>query len=147
MRSLLDALLDDVMGRTLGGSTTVRGFEPAIDVRSDESHIRFELDVPGVPLKDLSIELANGVLTIEGERRFRASESREQVLLGRAYGRFSQSLVVPDWADADQLTARLEDGVLTIEIPKRESARLRKIEVLGPGEGPKQLGGKGDDES
>ncbi len=133
------------MGAAFGGSTAVRGFRPAIDVRSDESAIRFELDVPGVRLADLNIVLAGGVLTIEGERRFRASESREQVLLGRAYGRFSQALVVPEWADADQLTAKLEDGVLTIEIPKRESARLRKVEVLAAGSAAKQLG-EGEDE-
>jgi HSP20 family protein len=130
---------NDRMGAAFGGSTAVRAFEPAIDVRSDESAIRFELDVPGIRLSDLRIELAAGVLTIEGERRFRVSEGREQVLLGRAYGRFTQSFVVPDWADVEKLTAQLGDGVLTIEIPKRESARLRKIEV-------KALGGKAGDE-
>lgn len=131
--------------RWFGASTNVRGFTPAIDVRSDESHIRFELDVPGVHLQDLRIQYEKGVLRIDGERRFVAAEGREQVLLGRAYGRFSQEISVPDWADVDRLTARLDSGVLTIELPKRDSRRV--IPVLTGHSATKMLGpGKSDDE-
>lgn len=139
-------LLDDLMGTTFGASTAVRPFQPAVDVRTDDLSIWYELDIPGVKLEDLDIHLENGVMTISGERTFVPSPDREQrVLLGRPYGRFSQSFVVPDWADLEQLEARLSDGVLTISVPKREAAKRRKIQVL-PGAHAKQLTGKSDDE-
>lgn len=134
-------LLDDVMGASLGGSTAVRSFAPSVDVRSDESSLCYELDVPGVKMEDLDIEYENGVLTVSGERKFSSRESKSQrVMLGRSYGRFEQQFAVPEWADVDKLEARLEDGVLTITMPKRESARARKIRILGSSNGAtKQL--------
>lgn len=138
-------LLDDVMGSTSGASTAVRSFTPSVDVRVDESGIAYEVDVPGVKQEDLAVECENGKLTVSGERKFFSRDDKGQMLLGRGYGKFSQSFVIPDWADVDKLEAHLDSGVLTVTMPKRESAKPRKIRILGPSNGEsKQLGESSD---
>lgn len=129
------------MRAAIGGSTTVRSFSPAVDVRSDDASITFLIDVPGVKLDDLDVEVVDGVLTVRGERRFASGGAGERLLLGRGYGRFERAFRLPDWADADALAAKLEEGVLTVTVPKAERARPRKIRVTNGGE-TKQLESK-----
>jgi HSP20 family protein len=136
--SALDRLFDDVMGSAFGTATSVRAFEPAIDVRTSEDEVRFVCDVPGLKQEDLEITLEDHLLTIKGTRRYEARE-HEQVMLGRAYGAFRRSFTLPDSLDGESLSASLDDGVLTVRIPKHARAKPRKIEI-GNGHGVKKLG-------
>lgn len=135
--SALDRLFDDVMGSAFGTATSVRAFEPAIDVRTTEEEVRFVCDVPGLKQEDLEITLEDHVLTIKGARRYEARD-QEQVMLGRSYGAFRRSFTLPDSLDGDHLSANLEEGVLTVRIPKHARAKPRKIEITS-GHGVKKL--------
>ena len=127
-----DRLLDDVMGASLGTATNRRTFVPEIDVLAQEGRVEFVCDLPGVKREDLDITVEGRVLTIKGLRRFDGDRVKSsQVLLGRSYGSFSRSFNLPSDLDTEHLTANLADGVLTIEIPKHEKARARKIEIGG----------------
>jgi HSP20 family protein len=135
--STLDRMLDDVMGSAFGTATTSRTFDPAVDVRANDSEVVFVCDVPGVKEDDLEVTVENHVLTIKGTRRFEGKEN-EQVMLGRAYGAFSRAFTLPEYLDDANLTANLENGVLTIRIPKHAKAKPRKIQI-GSGSHAKQL--------
>jgi HSP20 family protein len=126
--STLDRMLDDVMGSSLGTATSARTFDPAIDVHASDDEVVFVCDVPGIKQDDLDVTVENQVLTIKGTRRFEGKEGR-QVMLGRAYGSFSRSYTLPEYADHENLTARLADGVLTIRIPKQPKAKPRKVQI------------------
>jgi HSP20 family protein len=126
--SMLDRMVDDVMGSMLGAATSARTFEPSIDIRANDDEVVFVCDVPGVKGEDLEVFLDNHVLTIKGARKFEAREN-EQVVLGRPYGAFSRSFDVPDYFDGNNLSANLADGVLTIRLPKHASAKPRRIPV------------------
>ncbi len=126
--SSLDRMFADVMGSMLGTATSPRTFDPAIDVRADDSEIVFVCDVPGVRQEDLDVTVDNHTLTIRGTRKFESKEG-EQVMLGRAYGSFERSYALPDSLDDDNLSADLADGVLTIRIPKHAKAKPRKIQI------------------
>jgi HSP20 family protein len=135
--STLDRLFDDVMGSAFGTATNSGNFDPAIDVRANDSEVVFVCDVPGVKQGDLEITLENHVLTIKGTRKFDSS-ANEQVLLGRSYGAFSRSFTLPDSLDEDNLAANLADGVLTVRVPKHAKAKPRRIQI-GGGSDAKQL--------
>jgi HSP20 family protein len=135
--STLDRIVDDVMGSTFGTATNLRTFEPAIDVRTNDSEVIFVCDVPGVKQEELEVTLENRTLTIKGTRKF-DSKDNEQVMLGRAYGSFTRSYTLPDFLDDANLAAELADGVLTIRIPKHARAKPRKIQI-GGGSESKQL--------
>lgn len=128
--STLDRMLDDVMGSAFGTATNARTFEPTIDIRTNEDEIVFVCDVPGVKRDDLEITLESRVLTLTGSRRFERKEG-EKVMLGRSYGTFKRAFTLPDHVDEANLTAQLDDGVLTIRIPKQAKAKARKIAILG----------------
>lgn len=134
----LDRMFDDVMGSAFGTATNNRSFDPAIDVRSNDTEVTLVWDMPGIKQEDLEITLANHVLTIKGTRRFDGKEN-EQVMLGRAYGSFTRSYNLPESLDEGKLAAELADGVLTVRIPKLPEAQPRKIQVT-MGSNTKQLG-------
>lgn len=139
--STLDRVLDDVMGSAIGTATNSRSFSPAIDIHSDEKEVVFTCDVPGVKSDDLEVTLENHVLTLKGMRRFERKEN-ERIMLGRTYGAFARAFTLPDAVDESNLSAHLENGVLTIRLPKHPKAQPRKIPILSNGSGsePKQLG-------
>jgi HSP20 family protein len=129
--SLLDRVVDDVMRGSYGTATNPRNYQPEVDVRSGEDRIVFHFDVPGVKKEDLEITLEKDILTVKGSRKFQAGNPKEQLLLGRSYGTFTRSFSLPDYLDHEHLTASLADGVLTVEIPKGQKAKPRRIQIGG----------------
>ena len=136
--STLDRMFDDVMGSMLGTATSVRTFDPSIDVRSNDSEVVFVCDAPGVKPEDLEITVENHVLTIKGARKFESKEG-EHVMMGRAYGSFTRAYSLPAYLDDANLSANLADGVLTIRIPKQEQAKPRRIPIGKGAPAAKQL--------
>jgi len=130
---LLDRMVDDVMNGSFGTATNAKSFVPQVDVRSNDDRVRFSFDVPGVKKEDIEITLERGVLTVKGARQFEAGTAKEQLLLGRSYGTFTRSFSLPDHLDEEKLAANLVDGVLTVEIPRLQKAKPRKIEINGNG--------------
>ena len=126
-------LFDDVMRSAFGTATSSRSFTPDIDVRVDDDRVVFHCDVPGLSIEDLDVTLANGTLTLKGARKFEGTRDKEQIMLGRPYGAFERSFALPDAVDAEHLSARLANGVLTLEIPKSPKAKPRRIEIRDGG--------------
>lgn len=119
----------------LEGSTT-GGFaiwSPAIDVIERDGRFVVRADVPGLSPDDIRLEVRDGALVLEGERRQEIEvEGEEGVYRSeRMYGRFSRVIPLPEAADLDKAAARFENGVLEIEIPLREDAQRRRIEIQG----------------
>src|SRR5579875_2696348 len=93
------------------------GFTPTADVEeTDEAYI-VELELPGVKKGDISVEASDRRLVVRGERR---EQARRGILRrrGRVTGHFHYELSLPGDLDVDRIEARLEDGVLTLQIPK-----------------------------
>lgn len=124
--SALDRMFDDVMGASFGTATNPRTFVPEYDVRVRETEVVIAFDVPGLKREDLEMTVEDRVLTIRGVRKFEG-EQTDQVVLGRAYGEFTRSFTLPQTLDDENVTASLEDGVLTVRIPKHPKAKPRKI--------------------
>ena len=105
---------------------------PPVNISEDAEHVYVEAEVPGLAPTDLEIALEGDTLTIKGERR--PAESGGQVSYHRReveYGRFSRAIDLPVRVDANGVTAKCADGVLTVVLPKAASARPRQITVAG----------------
>ena len=103
---------------------------PPIDVREREDRLEFTAELPGLKKDDIDITVEDRVLTLSGERKFESTEEKNGYhRIERSYGRFTRSFTLPHEVDQDNVKATFEDGLLTIEIPKSEEAKPRKIEI------------------
>jgi HSP20 family protein len=105
---------------------------PELDVRENGNAFVIEAELPGVEEKDVDVTLANGLLTIRGEKKDEREEKGETYYRSeRSFGSFERTLRLPDTIDDSQVEARFDKGVLTITAPKRPEAvkTERKIEI------------------
>jgi HSP20 family protein len=105
---------------------------PDLDVRENAKSIVIEAELPGVEEKDVSITLANGLLTIKGEKKDQREEKDETHYFSeRSFGAFERCLQLPDTIDETKIDATFSKGVLKITAAKKPEAvkAERKIEV------------------
>ena len=94
---------------------------------TDDAYV-VEIDLPGVKRDDIDIQLSDRQLTVSGEIK---EKERTGILRRRTrrVGQFSYSVTLPADVDADKVSAHLDDGVLTVRVPKPEQAKPRRIEI------------------
>jgi HSP20 family protein len=103
---------------------------PAVDLAEDDKSYVVTVELPGVKKEDVTVEVHEDVLTIRGEKKSEREEKKDRShWVERTYGSFSRAFTLPPTAVADSLNARFADGVLTIEIPKKEAAKARQISI------------------
>ena len=105
---------------------------PAVDIKDEGDHYTVEADLPGLDKEDVEIVLGEGVLSISGKKERGEEEEKEgYVRRERGYVSFSRRLALPEDASEEGVDAKLQDGVLTLNIPKRkeEPEKKKKIEV------------------
>ena len=114
------------------GSGDVAVMVPEFDVRENNNAITIEAELPGVDEKDVSVTMANDILTIKGEKKQQKEEKAENYYLAeRSYGSFERSLRLPDTIDETKIEAKFDKGVLKVTAAKKPEAvkAERKIEV------------------
>lgn len=131
--SLLDTFMNPAVGSRLGNLMRA----PEADVIESEREIRVMVEVPGVRGEDIDVSLENNILTISGEKHEHRTEGEERDnwhLTERRYGKFARSFVLPRDVEQDSISADMNEGVLTVVIPKSERARRRRIEIQNGGQ-------------
>jgi len=107
-----------------------RAISPAIDVVEHPDKFTVECDLPGVSQKDIDISIAAGVLTIKGEKKEeKVSDDAKFYRQETWEGSFQRTVSLPAAVDTDKVEAAYRDGVLVIELPKREEAKTKRIEL------------------
>jgi HSP20 family protein len=127
MGSLMGRLFEQTFGENAG--VTRRVVAPAIDVIETDSHYVVSAELPGVRKEDIGLEVHDGVLNLRGEKRAGPGDQQQSRWLERWYGSFSRSLRLPADADPGAVQASFHDGVLRIEIAKREEAKPRSVAI------------------
>jgi HSP20 family protein len=123
MERALDSLFDDGFFGTAGGGVNV-------DVREEEGRYVLEAELPGLAEKDIEVKVENDMLTLASKSENAREEKRNGYLLRERSARaFSRSFVLPKDVDREHIQARLENGLLVMELPKTEAAKPRQIEV------------------
>lgn len=106
-------------------------FAPDFEVKETKDSFIFTADVPGVAEKDLQVQLAANRLSVSGRRESEKTEHGDTFYTSeRSYGSFTRSFSLPDGVDSEKVRAELKDGVLSIAVPKRPEAQLKKINVI-----------------
>jgi HSP20 family protein len=112
------------------GSENALAWAPSIDVKEEPTRFVITADLPGVDAKDIDVSMDRGALTITGKRQSEKKEEKDGYLrTERSSGEFFRRLVLPDTADAENISAKTDKGVLEVTIPKREAAKAKRIEV------------------
>ncbi|MDA1169049.1 MAG: Hsp20/alpha crystallin family protein [bacterium] len=114
---------DDEEGAEQEGQLTV-------DVFQDDENIIIQSTVAGVSPDDLDVSITNDMVVIRGERRSQHTVDPEDFFYQECYwGTFSRSIILPVEIDADNAEAKIKNGVLTVRIPKANTAVTRKLKV------------------
>ena len=107
-------------------------WHPAVDIREEDDRYVIHADVPGVKPEQIEVTLEDGVLTLKGERESVKEEEADKFKrVERVRGTFLRRFSLPDTVDSEGVTARTEQGVLEVVIPKAAKAQARKITVQG----------------
>jgi len=115
---------------TLGGSTDLAAWAPAVDIYETENELVVKADLPDVQEKDLDIRVENNALTIRGERNFGAEVKEDNYLrIERPYGTFSRSFSLPNTVSTEGIQAEYRNGVLKVRMPKREESKPKQIKI------------------
>lgn len=122
--------VESAFGRFGGLLGDTNGALPSVNVFQDDDGVTVTAGLPGVSPEDLSVETEADVLRISAKRATPEGVKGEQYhRRERSYGDFSRELRLPAGLDTVKIEAGLADGVLTVRLPRAESARPRKIEV------------------
>jgi HSP20 family protein len=108
--------------------TAARNWIPLANISETEKEYLLRVELPDVKKDDVKIAVADGVITISGERKLELEDQSENAIrVESIYGAFTRSFVLPDCIDANGIHAETKDGVLRIHIPK---AKTKKSEPL-----------------
>ena len=103
---------------------------PPVDISERKDAYLVTAELPGVKAGDVEITFEDGLLTIQGERRFAHDSAEEKIhRTERCYGAFRRSITLPSHVEADKIEATALDGVLQIMVPKAPEVQAKRIQV------------------
>jgi HSP20 family protein len=148
LRRRMESLFDDMLTGGAGGALApshgrpdwpavfegTNGADVRFEVREGEQDIEITAELPGLSPEDVSVEHADGVLTIAGEKSVERNDTDKDKnvrVSERRYGAFRRAFRLPDSAQAEGIEARFKDGVLTITVPKapESASKTNRIPV------------------
>ena len=110
--------------------TATSAWTPLWDVHEDKNKFTVHLELPGLKREDMSVQLENGELVIAGERKCAPfSEDTEVHQQERYHGKFNRSITLPADVQTEAIKATYQDGILTVTLPKTETAKPKQIDV------------------
>ena len=117
--------------RATGKETmVVADWTPSVDISETEGEYQIKAEIPDVKKEDVKVTLEDGVLTIQGERKYEKEEKGKKYhRIERSYGSFVRTFSLPDVIDEEKVKAEFKDGVLNLHLPKSEKAKPKAIEV------------------
>jgi HSP20 family protein len=105
-------------------------WRPNLDIEESDKAYKILADLPGLCKEDLKLSVEKNILTLSGERK--SEEEKEEngsLYRERCYGKFERSFALPENTDTEKIKADLNNGVLSLTIPKGEKAKAKKIEI------------------
>lgn len=103
-------------------------WQPAVDICENDGGFLLVMDVPGIAPEAVDISVHNGVLTVQGERNLDTQETKTSIR-ERWQGQFIRRFSLPDGVEIDEIAAKIEHGVLALNIPKSAVDEPKKIRV------------------
>jgi HSP20 family protein len=125
---------DDLFGRVLapfdselfGGG----GWCPSLDIAEEGDSVIVKAELPGMTAGDVELSVDRNMLTISGEKKDESEQKDSNYYhVERRYGKFQRTISLPNEVDRDRIEAKMDNGVLTVTLPKSEEAKPKRIQV------------------
>jgi HSP20 family protein len=127
----MDELFHNRLASVLGGEGLQSvAWSPVVDIEESAEAYTIRAELPGLSKEKVKVTVENDVLTLSGERDLeRRVETKTFHRVERSHGTFTRSFTLPEDVDAESVAANFKDGLLEIQIAKREEALPKSIEV------------------
>lgn len=103
---------------------------PAVDIAEKDKAYEVTAELPGIDEKNVEVKVANGLLTIKGEKKEEKEERKKDYYLSeRRYGAFERRFPIPDGVEADKIEATFKKGLLTVTLPKTAAAQAAEKKI------------------
>jgi len=106
-----------------------RHYIPYADIYETDDALSVVMEMPGVERKDISVALENNVLRVDGQIDFTKYDGMEPVYTEYNVGHYTRSFTLSNRIDQDGISAQLDDGILTLKLPKAKEAQPRRISI------------------
>jgi HSP20 family protein len=127
--NMIDRFFNESLSRSGGAAYS---FVPKVDVVENEKAFEIHVAVPGMNKEEFKIDLNDNFLTISGERKFtREKNENNYRAIETQYGTFSRSFSLPDNVDASAISAKYNNGILEVLVPKDEKKTLKTTIKVG----------------
>ena len=112
------------------GDLELTHWYPMVDIIDKDNEIVIKAELPGMEKKDITIDIKDRILTLKGERKYdNEVNDKNYYRRERAFGKFERSFSLPDGLDPEKIKADYKDGLLSVEIPKPEKVKPKKITI------------------
>jgi HSP20 family protein len=130
METIVDQVLNNNCGDGTACETDAATSTPALDIYEDESGYDLYLDLPGVSIENVKLELLQDKLHVSGTKGSTSVSEKSVLHRGeRTSGKFARAVRLPKQVDADHIQASLKHGVLHVRLPKVPKPSSRQIEI------------------
>jgi HSP20 family protein len=103
---------------------------PPVDILETKEKTVLKAELPGFDENQIHLHFEDGILSLEGERRFEKENGDENYhRVERSYGKFVRSFTIPSNVDNEKISAAFHNGILTVELPKREETKPKQIKI------------------
>jgi len=121
---------DKLFDSFFNSSAAESAMSPRTDVVNHGDKVQVQLELPGVAKEDITVNVENGVLSISGEKKSAHEVKQKDFYLSeRGYGKFKRSFRLGEDLDQEDVQASFENGVLSLELKRKEAALPRQIEI------------------
>ncbi len=137
VRNQMDQIVGDFLSEpSIWQRDANRGYmRLALDVSENDDTYTVKASLPGIDLSDLDISFSENTLTIQGETQAEnVDENEKWHLRERHFGSFMRSITLPTAINVDTIQANYEDGILTLNLPKAEEVKPRRIAIHATGD-------------
>jgi HSP20 family protein len=128
----MDRIFDDFLQQITDDRDVGRraGILASVDLSESDDALELAADLPGLEESDIDVTLRDGALVIRGERKHESEEKKKNYYrTERAYGSFSRTIPLPCEVEEDGVEAKFKKGVLTVHLPKSQSAKEQERKI------------------
>jgi HSP20 family protein len=130
IQTRLNRFFNDMPARRAEGEPFFTDWTPAVDVQENEKEYLIKAELPEIKKEDVKVQVLDGVLTIEGERKQEKEEKGKRFhKVERSYGKFVRQFALPTEVDPAKVQAEFKEGMLNVHLPKTEAAKPKSVEV------------------
>jgi HSP20 family protein len=131
LQDRMNRVFEGTLSRTRNEEELFTGtWAPPVDIYETKDRIVLKAELPGFDEKQIHLRFEDGVLTVEGERKFEKESGEENYhRVERSYGKFVRSFAIPAGVDSEKIAASFNNGVLSVELPKREETKPKHIRI------------------